>query len=50
MSGLLAKDDLSIAAKDRYVFPNEMGDELAAKVPHVVVYTGEFDFYRRGAA
>jgi len=31
---------------DPYLFPNEMSDELAAKVPPVVVITAEFDFLR----
>jgi len=33
-------------AKDPYLFPNEMGDELAAKVPPVVILTAEFDSLR----
>jgi acetyl esterase/lipase len=33
-------------AKDRYLFPNEMGDQLAAKVPPVVILTAEFDSFR----
>jgi len=31
---------------DPYLFPNEMGDELAAKVPPVVIVTAEFDLLR----
>ena len=43
-------DRLFLAAKvDPVVFPNLMGDELAAKVPPVVMYTTEHDVYRRMA-
>lgn len=31
---------------DPYLFPNEMGDKLAAKVPPVVIVTAEFDLLR----
>ena len=31
---------------DMWVFPNEMGDELASKVPPVFIQTAEYDFYR----
>jgi acetyl esterase/lipase len=33
-------------AQDPYLFPNEMGDELAGKVPPVVILTAEFDALR----
>eukprot|EP00656_Telonema_subtile_P020165 TRINITY_DN21325_c0_g1_i1.p1 TRINITY_DN21325_c0_g1~~TRINITY_DN21325_c0_g1_i1.p1 ORF type:complete len:317 (+),score=58.60 TRINITY_DN21325_c0_g1_i1:1-951(+) len=36
-------------AKDPYLFPNEMGDQLAAKVPPVVILTAEFDSMRYGS-
>ena len=32
--------------KDVYTFPNLISDELAAKVPPVVIVTGEFDMFR----
>jgi len=34
---------------DRYLFPNEMGDDLASKVPPVVILTAEFDSLRHGS-
>ena len=42
---MLAKD----GAAAHYVSPNLMSDELAQKVPRVVVLTTEFDMYRRCA-
>eukprot|EP00928_Gymnodinium_smaydae_P038366 TRINITY_DN26484_c0_g2_i1.p1 TRINITY_DN26484_c0_g2~~TRINITY_DN26484_c0_g2_i1.p1 ORF type:complete len:367 (+),score=46.60 TRINITY_DN26484_c0_g2_i1:44-1102(+) len=36
-------------AKDPYLFPNEMGDELAGKVPPVVILTAEFDSFRHAS-
>jgi len=39
----------SEGAEKRYVWPNLMGDELAKKVPPVILLTTEFDFYRTGA-
>ena len=49
MTALITKDSLDVALKDPYVFPNVMSDEMASKVPPVVVYTAEFDFYRRAS-
>jgi len=34
---------------DPYLFPNVMSDELAAKVPPVVIVTSEFDYLRYAA-
>ena len=39
----------SKGTEKRYVWPNLMGDELAKKVPPVILLTTEFDFYRTGA-
>ena len=36
-------------AEKRYLYPNCMSDEMAKMVPPVIVYTTEFDLYRRGA-
>ena len=43
---LSAKKTKAELMKDVYLFPNIMSDALAARVPPVVLVTGEFDFYR----
>ena len=35
--------------KDPYIFPNLMGDEIAAKMPMSIVFSTEFDFYLGGS-
>jgi len=42
----LSPNDRSQWMDDAYLFPNEMSDSLAAKVPPVVIVSGEFDFLR----
>ena len=42
---LISDDDF----ESYWTFPNLMGDELAKKVPLTVVYTTEFDMYRKMA-
>jgi len=39
--------DMSKYFDNTDVFPNSMGDELASKLPKTVLFTAEFDFYRR---
>lgn len=47
MNGLLSdKQSPEEWARDPYLYPNEMGDELAGKVPPVVILTAEFDSMR----
>ena len=47
MFGLISdKETAEEWATDPYLFPNEMGDELAGKVPPVVILTAEFDSLR----
>lgn len=47
MFGLISdKQTTEEWATDPYLFPNEMGDELASKVPPVVILTAEFDALR----
>jgi len=46
MFGLISDKTAEQWANDRYLFPNEMGDELAGKVPPVVILTAEFDSLR----
>ena len=47
MFGLISdKQTAEEWARDPYLFPNEMGDELASKVPPVIVLTAEFDSLR----
>ena len=45
----MSKDSPEIASKDRWIWTNLMGDELAKKAPMTIVYTTEFDFYKKMA-
>merc|ERR1719183_1929287 len=45
----LAGKDPAECMNDPYVFPNEMGDDLAKKVPPVMIMTAEFCFLRSAA-
>jgi len=46
---MLSKDEPEVMKNDRWIWTNLMGDELAKKVPPTIIYTLEFDFYRRMA-
>ena len=47
---MLSRDEtLEGAKKDRYVFPNNMGDQFAKKVPPTLIYISEFSWYLRPA-
>ena len=46
MNALLSDKPPEEWASDPYLYPNEMGDELAGKVPPVVILTAEFDSMR----
>jgi hypothetical protein len=41
--------DQSEIVNEPLIFPNEMSLELAAKVPPTIVYSTEFDFFRKMA-
>ena len=41
--------DYEETANNPYVFSNEMGLELAAKVPPTIIFSTEYDFYRKMA-
>ena len=43
------KIDMDNHLKDTRIFPNEMSNEIASRFPNSVVFTSEFDFYRRGS-
>ena len=45
----LSAEDEVAQKKDRWIFPNLMGDEIAKKMPMSFVFTAEFDFFRKGA-
>ena len=45
---LLATDQEN-QKNDPYIFPNLMGDEIAAKMPMSIVFSTEFDFYLGGS-
>ena len=46
---MMSDDPPEVACKDRWIWTNLMGDELAKKVPPTIVYTVEFDFYLKMA-
>jgi len=49
LNWLSDKKTIAEMMKDKYLFPNIMGDALAARVPPVVLTTTEFDFVRNHA-
>jgi len=45
MKLIAGSDDLDKIKNDRNIFPNLMDDDLAARVPKVVIMGMEFDHY-----
>ena len=45
----LIANDIKKDKSDKYLFPTLMSDEMASKFPASVIFTTEFDIFRRHA-